>query len=305
MSEALIAPTYAEVAQMHRHFKLLYGNPLALDYLLATPSPTGAQLQAWLATPANLVAFQQLVTAPNGAAAVCASGGAMAAVAGSTTAMQYILGSSAGLNAMLFSNTAMGAVAPSNAAMTAIIQSAAARNSLSVNRLALAVVAENAGAVSLMAEHADTMAAVAASVDGIRALAASATAMNVIAASANAMAAILASATARAAVYDSTVAWNAIAAAPAARAALSNVAVQHNTSASTHTYPTGVAAGVRVAFIQQRTTSSGYPSFAGASADTYATASVTFIDRYVRVTGLTHRIENVSFGTYVRYVVMQ
>jgi len=305
MSEALIAPTYAEVAQMHRHFRLLYGNPLALDYLLATPAPTGAQLQAWLATPANLVAFQQLITAPNGAAAVCASSGAMAAVAGSTTAMQYMLGSSAGLNALLFSNTAMAAVAASNAAMTAVVQTAVARNALAANRLALTMVAANAIAVSVVAEHTDTMTLVAASVDGIRVLAASVTAMGVIAASANAMAIVLASANARTAVYDSTVAWDAIAVAPAARTALSNVAVLHNTSVASHTYPTGVAAGVRVAFVQQKTTLPGYPSIAGANVDTYSTASTVFIDRYVRVSGLTHRIDYSGGSSSVRYVVMQ
>ncbi|WP_010465881.1 hypothetical protein [Acidovorax radicis] len=305
MSDALMAPTYAEVAQMHRHFKLLYGNPLALDYLLATPAPTGAQLQAWLATPANLVAFQQLITAPNGAAAVCASSGAMAAVAGSTTAMQYVLGSSAALNAMLFSNTAMTAVAASNAAMTAITQTLVARSALSGHRLALAVVAANPAAMSVVAEHADTMAAVAASVDGIRVLAASATAMGVIAASANAMAVILATANARMAVYDTTVAWDAIAAAPAARTALSNVAVLHSTSLAAYTYPPGVAAGIRAVLVQQKTSSAGYPSIAGASADTYTTVSLAYIDRYVRVTGLTHRIDYTGASSSVRYVVMQ
>lgn len=305
MSQALMAPTYAEIAQMHRHFKMLYGNPLALDYLLATPAPTGAQLQAWLATPANLVAFQQLITAPNGAAAVCASSTAMAAVASSTTAMQYMLGSSAALNALLFSNTAMTAVAASNAAMTAVVQTAVARNSLSGNRVALAVVAANPAATSVMAEHADTMTVVAASVDGIRVLAASATAMGVIAASANAMAIILASANARMAMYDTTVAWDAIAAAPVARTALSNVAALHATSLAAYTYPPGVAAGVRTVLVQQKTSTAGYPSIAGASADTYLTTSLAYIDRYVRVTGLTHRIDYSGASTTVRYVVMQ
>lgn len=305
MSEALIAPSYAEIAQMHRHFRMLYGNPLALDYLLATPAPTGAQLQAWLATPANLVAFQQLISAPNGAAALCASSTAMAAVAGSATAMQYMVGSSAALAAMLFSNTAMTAVAASNAAMLTMVQTVVSRTALASHKVALTVVAANAAAVSVVAEQTETMTAVAASVDGIRVLAASSTAMGVLAASANAMAIILASANARSAVYDSTTAWDAITAAPVGRAALSTASTVHNVAAVDHTYPTGVAAGVRVAFVQQKTSASAYMSYAGANADTYSTNSMAFVDRYFRVTGLTHRSASASGTSSVRYVVMQ
>ena len=79
MADALIPPIYAEAAQLHRHFKLLFGSAAALDYLLATPAPTGAQLQAWLATAANRAAFEQLVSSPAGAAALCANGPACTA----------------------------------------------------------------------------------------------------------------------------------------------------------------------------------------------------------------------------------
>ena len=48
MSEALIPPIYGEVLELRRHFRLLYGTQ-ALNYLLATPAPTAAQLTAWLA----------------------------------------------------------------------------------------------------------------------------------------------------------------------------------------------------------------------------------------------------------------
>ena len=80
MSESLIAPSYAEIARLHRHFRLLNGSPEALEYLLNTPGLTGEQLETWLQTPTNLVAFQQLVSSPSGVSAVAISSTAMAAI---------------------------------------------------------------------------------------------------------------------------------------------------------------------------------------------------------------------------------
>ena len=127
--------------------------------------------------------------------------------------------------------------------------------------------------------------------------------MAAVAANSNAMAALLANSTARQAVYDSNIAWNAIVASATAKQALNNAAVEHGTNATSHTYPTGSGAGVRVAFIQQKC--NGVTSYAGAGADTYSTTSTAYIDRYVRVTGLTHRISSPSYVSYVRYVIMQ
>lgn len=218
MSDLLIAPTYAEIAALKRHFQLLNGSPEALQYLLtSTPTPTGAQLQAWLATPANLTAFQQLVSSPAGAAAVAASSFAMAAVAASSTAMAAVIASSTAMNA------------------------------------------------------------------------------------------VLNSAEARRAVYDRDTAWNAVVASATAKAALLARGTEHITSSPSHVYPPGYSAGVRVALLQQSRDGGGITSYAGANADTYSTTSTSYIDRYVRVTGLTHRVSQggASNRSYIKYFIMQ
>ena len=274
MSDLLIAPAYAEIAALKRHFQLLNGSPEALQYLLvSTPTPTGAQLETWLTTPANLTAFQQLVSSPAGAAAVAASSTAMAAVAASSTAMNAVAASSTAMAAVIASSTAMNAVAASSTAMAAVIASSTAMN------------------------------AVAASSTAMNAVAASSTAMAAVAASSTAMAAVLNSATARKAVYDSDTAWNAIAGSATAKAALLASSVEHSTNSTSHVYPPGSGAGVRAALLQQRC--NGYYSNAGANADTYSTTSTSYIDRYVRVTGLTHRINNNSYYSYIKYIIMQ
>ena len=217
MSDLLIAPAYAEIAALKRHFQLLNGSPEALQYLLAsTPTPTGAQLQAWLATPANLTAFQQLVSSPAGAAAVAASSFAMAAVAASSTAMAAVIASSTAMNAVLNSATALVAV------------------------------------------------------------------------------------------YDSNTAWNAVVVSATAKAALLARGTEHITSSSSHVYPPGSSAGVRVALLEQ-SRDGAITSYAGANADTYSTTSTSYIDRYVRVTGLTHRVSQIgaSNRSYIKYIIMQ
>ena len=103
MSEALIAPTYGEAFELRRQFRQLYGNGLALDYLFATVAPTGAQLEAWLATDANLAAYQRLIATAVGASAVCTSATVMAAVVGSTTALAHLRDSDTGREKKPFS----------------------------------------------------------------------------------------------------------------------------------------------------------------------------------------------------------
>ena len=127
MSIALIAPTYAEITRAYRHFLLLNGSPVALEYLLSTsPAPTGPELQSWLSTPGNLAAFQQLISAPSGAAAMCASGTAMNAVAASSTALNAVVSSSTAMNAVIASSTALNAVVSSSTAMAAVVASSTA-----------------------------------------------------------------------------------------------------------------------------------------------------------------------------------
>ena len=215
MSDLLIAPAYAEIAALKRHFQLLNGSPEILEFLMS-PGVTGAGLQTLLATPANLTAFQQLVSSPAGAAAVAASSFAMAAVAASSTAMAAVIASSTAMNAVLNSATALVAV------------------------------------------------------------------------------------------YDSNTAWNAVVVSATAKAALLARGTEHITSSSSHVYPPGSSAGVRVALLEQ-SRDGAITSYAGANADTYSTTSTSYIDRYVRVTGLTHRVSQIgaSNRSYIKYIIMQ
>jgi len=130
MSDALIAPTYGEAFELRRQFRLLYGNTLALDYLFAAVAPTGAQLEAWLATDANVVAYQRLIATAVGASAVCASAAAMAAVVGSATALAYLRDSDTGRAALLNSKTAMAALVGSATAPGVLLTSGTARAAL-------------------------------------------------------------------------------------------------------------------------------------------------------------------------------
>ena len=118
------------------------------------------------------------------------------------------------------------------------------------------------------------------------------------------MAAVLDSSVARIAVYDSDTAWNAIVTSSTGKAALLAKSSIHSTTNPNHNYPTGSGNGVRAALIQQAS-SSTRTSYAGANADTYVTSSTAYIDRYVRVTGLTHRISISGFSSSIKYIIMQ
>ena len=184
MSDLLIAPAYAEIAALKRHFQLLNGSPEILEFLMS-PGVTGAGLQTLLATPANLTAFQRLVSSPAGAAAVLNSAGA------------------------------------------------------------------------------------------------------------------------RRAVYDSGTAWNSFVSNVTAKTLLLDISMEHSTKSGSHVRPTDISSGVRAVLVQQKT-SGAYISHAGANADTYSTESSYYIDRYVRVTGLAHRISTSgSIQSFIKYVIMQ
>ena len=216
MSDLLIAPAYAEIAALKRHFQLLNGSPEMLEFLMS-PGVTGAGLQTLLASPVKLTQFQQFLNSPVGAVSLAASSTAMAAV--------------------IASSTAMSAVAASSTAMAAVLNSAEARR----------------------------------------------------------------------AVYDSNTAWNAVVASATARAALLSRSSENSTGSTSHVYPSGSGVGVRVAFLQQSRGGATITSYAGANADTYSTSSSTYIDRYVRVTGLTHRVSQTGASnfSYINYIIMQ
>lgn len=50
MSDLLIAPAYAEIAALKRHFQLLNGSPEMLEFLMS-PGVTGSGLQTLLSSP--------------------------------------------------------------------------------------------------------------------------------------------------------------------------------------------------------------------------------------------------------------
>lgn len=237
MSEALIPPIYGEVLELRRHFRLLYGTQ-ALNYLLATPAPTAAQLTAWLDTPANLDAYQRLLATNAGASAVCASSAIMAAVAASPKALETLRDSGPGSAALVNSKTAIDAV---------------------------------------------------------------------LAAGAAAISSVLSIGAVRTAVFNSDTAFNTLVASDAGKNALNSMASEHLNIATTHVYPPGVNAASRTVLVSQKSGGASYKSHAGASEDTYTCTSATFLDRYVRITGLTHRAGatgSLSYST-IRYVVMQ
>ncbi|WP_343734504.1 hypothetical protein [Acidovorax sp.] len=234
MSEALIAPTYSEAYELRRQFRQLYGAGAALDYLFATVPPTGAQLEAWLATDANLTAFQRTISTQVGASTVCAGGAAVAAVVGSATALAYMRDSDTGRAAMLNAKTAMTAVLGSATACGALLTSSAFRGAL----------------------------------------------------------------------YDNETAWALWVASANGRNALSAIAAEHANATSTHVSPAGIGTGTRVMLVQQKATGTTQTSYAGSNADTYTTSSLAYIDRYVRVPGLTHRSAGASSTSWIRYVIV-
>lgn len=86
MSDSLIAPSYAEIARMHRHFRLLNGSPEALEFLLS-PDITGPALETWLQAPANFAAFAALVNSHGAVEAIVRHAPCMDAIAGSELAV--------------------------------------------------------------------------------------------------------------------------------------------------------------------------------------------------------------------------
>jgi hypothetical protein len=134
------------------------------------------------------------------------------------------------------------------------------------------------------------------------AVAASATAMTAVAASATAMTAVFGSGVAKKAIYDSDTAWNALNASSAARAYMLSISTVSNTTSTTHVQVNGTKRSV---LIQQKSGNNSYYSYAGANADAYVTNSTAFIDRFVRITGLTHRISNSSYTSTISYISME
>ena len=108
------------------HFVLLNGDAEALQVLLAN-EVTPASFATWISGAGKEAKFTQLISAPNGAAAISASSTAMTAVAASSTAMTAVAASSTAMNAVAVSSTAMNAVAASDTASDAVFTSSTAK----------------------------------------------------------------------------------------------------------------------------------------------------------------------------------
>ena len=151
-----------------------------------------------------------------------------------------------------------------------------------------------------LAASSTAMAAVAASSTAMAAVAASSTAMAAIVASNTALAAVFASSTARVAIYDHATALATLTAIANVQTYLKTIATMHSTNNSSHT---AVNTG-RTLLVTQRVNSAAGTSYAGASGDSYSTASTVAVDRFVKVMNLTHRSSSVSYYSYVTYINM-
>ncbi|GIX31366.1 MAG: hypothetical protein KatS3mg124_1838 [Porticoccaceae bacterium] len=186
----------------------------------------------------------------------------------------------------------------------AVLEDPQAWRSILAHPGAMATVAGSAIAMEMVAASTTAMSALAGSPSAMAIVAASSTAMQELANSINAMSVILSASIARVAVYDSDVAWAAIAASQTARDRLKTSATTHSTASTAHVHPAGVTATSRVVLLEQKAGDSSATSYAGANADTYATNSTTYIERFARVTGLTHRTSDPNYNSYVRFRVM-
>ena len=199
-----------EVAQtLLDHFVLLNGDAEALQVLLAN-DVTPASFATWISGEGKAAKFTQLISAPNGAAAIVFSRTAMDAVVDSSVAMEAFSLSSVVMNAVAASSTAMNAVAASSTAMTAVIASSTAMNAVAASSTAMNAVIASSTAMNAVAASSVAMTAVAASSTAMDAVAASSTAMTTVAASSTAMDAVAASSTAMNAVAASDTASDAV-----------------------------------------------------------------------------------------------
>ena len=176
------------------------------------------------------------------------------------------------------------------------------------------LIATNAGASALCSSSA-VMTAIAGSTKALEVLRDSSTGSAaltnskvaidaVLAAGAAAMVTVLAVRAVRTAIYVNDVAFNALLASANGKSALNSIAVEHANTTTTHMYPPGVNAATRTVFVSQKSGVSTTYSYAGMSADTYFASGGNWIDRYVRLTGLTHRSTTTGAST-IRYVVME
>lgn len=220
-------------------------NGLSIVNNLIAGSMTGAQLQTYLATGANLASFVQVTNVrrqlqvlrntPAAVTAVTASATASATIVANDTALRqwllygtsYNWRSFANLAAVLASAPAMAEVAASGAAMAVLAASQTAMAAVAASSTAMAAVAASSTAMTTILASSEATTTVIASPIAMPAVAASATAMALVAASSMAMAAVAASANAKMAIYNADVALAAIAASAPAVTALRAAGAQY------------------------------------------------------------------------------
>jgi len=181
------------------------GSSSALDTVVLIEGMTGAELETWLGTTENQLAFEAVCNSFVAANQMVSSPDLMTAVAASSTAFAAVLASSTAMAAVLASSTAMTAVAASSTAMTAVAASSTAMTAVAASSTAMTAVAASSTAMTAVAASSTAMAAVIASSTAMTAVAASSTAMAAVAASATALSAMNASATAKTALYNSPI----------------------------------------------------------------------------------------------------
>lgn len=217
-------------------------NGLSIVNNLIAGSMTGAQLQTYLATGANLASFVQVTNVrrqlqvlrntPAAVTAVTASALASATIATNDAGVRqwllygtsYSWRSFANLAAVLASAAVMAEVASSGAAMAALASSPETVAALIASPTALSAVLASSTAMAAVIASPTALASFVASSTAMEAVAASSAAMGVVAASSTAMTAVGASSTAKMAVFGNDVALAAIAGSSVALAALRGAA---------------------------------------------------------------------------------
>lgn len=177
-------------------------------------------------------------------------------------------------------------------ALTAISTSPAAVSSIGRSSVSASIrdaIFANASTYSAMTASSTVMAAVAES----------ALFMEKITESNTILASMFSLVVPKTAFYNSSIASSALFASTNAKAYMVAIATPNDTSSTTHA---SVNTG-KTFLIQQKTINASFTSHAGANADTYSTNSTTYVDRFVKLVGLTHRISGADYGT-VTYIDM-
>jgi hypothetical protein len=318
-----------EVAQtLLDHFVLLNGDAEALQVLLAN-DVTPTSFATWISGSGKAAKFTQLISAPNGAAAivfsrtamdavvdssvameafslsstamdaVIASSLAMTAVAASSTAMNAVAASSTAMNAVAASSTAMTAVAASSTAMTAVIASSIAMTAVAASSTAMDAVAASSIAMNAVIASSTAMTAVAASSIAMTAVAASSTAMTAVIASDTASDAVFTSSTAKLAVWNSNIALSAYQANPTQ--VQRQITVRGITSATAERVFTYVALNTKVILLRYFLSSGGSPQLAWRSTSTTVAPTVNSTDGILLPNGDSLGVNTPSIGRTTTY----